>query len=242
MLSPEEKSAILLSSKSWFKDTLAINHIKNTVKLVNPKEFNVNPFLIGYLSKYLNGDTSPESLAKALIYPRVLGSSITTSFGQNLQTYITQALSAFGSITPGIDIEYTDSVDGRKKYCQLKAGPNTINKDDVKTIDDHFKDIKNLARTNALSLQMNDLIVGVLYGENDDISSHYKSLRDEKHYEVLVGEELWYRITGDRNFYDDLQSAIAEVATELGGKKELEETIKDLANHPDIIELSESLK
>lgn len=242
MLSETKKEAILTSSKLWFKDTLACNHIKNTTKLVNPKEFNINPFLIGYLSKYLSGDCSPKSIATALVYPRVLGSSITTSFGSNLQTYITQALSALGSTTSGIDIEYVDQVDQRKKYCQLKAGPNTINKDDVETIDRHFKDIKNLARTNGLGLQTNDLVVGVLYGESDEISTHYKNLRDNKHYELFVGKELWKRITGDDDFYEDLQKAIAEVATDLAGKDELEETIEELSKHKDIIALSESLK
>jgi hypothetical protein len=39
-----------------------------------------------------------------------------------------------GSVVHGIDIEFIDAIDGRKKYCQLKSGPSTINKDDVVTI------------------------------------------------------------------------------------------------------------
>lgn len=240
MLSDLEKDKILNSFKLWFKETLACNHIKNTTKLVNPKEFNINPFLVGYLAKYLNTDCSPRSIAKALIYPRVLGSSITTSFGTNLQKSITEILSAFGSTTSGIDIEYVDQLDNRKKYCQLKAGPNTINKDDVETIDRHFKAIKNLGRTNSLNLQQNDLVIGILYGDEDEISTHYKNLRDN--YEVFAGKELWKRITGDECFYNDLQKAIAEIASELSAQKELNETIDLLAKNKYIIELSKSLE
>ena len=32
-------------------------------------------------------------------------------------------------------------IDGEKKYCQLKSGPDTINKDDVETIAGHFKSV-----------------------------------------------------------------------------------------------------
>ena len=33
-----------------------------------------------------------------------------------------------------MDIEFEDALDGSHKYCQLKAGPNTINKDDVEKL------------------------------------------------------------------------------------------------------------
>lgn len=51
---------------------------------------------------------------------------------------------SFGSMVSGIDIEFEDALDGRHKYCQVKLGPNTINKDDVVTIHNHFKDARNL--------------------------------------------------------------------------------------------------
>ena len=100
-------------------------------------------FLYKYLAKFLTGNDDAESIAKALIYPRILGSSITTSFGMQVQKQITTLFPGFGSTTSGIDIEFVDAIDGRKKYCQLKAGPNTINKDDIKTVVDHFKSIRN---------------------------------------------------------------------------------------------------
>ena len=56
-----------------------------------------------------------------------------------MQGFISAIQNAVGSTTSGMDIEFTDQTDGRKKYCQLKAGPNTINADDVETIAGHFQ-------------------------------------------------------------------------------------------------------
>lgn len=75
-----------------------------------------------YLANFLTGNSSPKSIAKALIYPRILGTSITTSFGTNIQKFTNDVLDAFGSTTPGIDIEFIDRIDGHKKYCQMKSG------------------------------------------------------------------------------------------------------------------------
>src|SRR5690606_17298596 len=98
-----------------------------------------NPFLDKYKAQFLTGNDSPESVAKALIYPRVLGTSINTTFGSKMQKFCSEVLEGFASTTSGIDIEFIDLVDGHRKYCQVKAGPNTINKDDVDTINRHFQ-------------------------------------------------------------------------------------------------------
>jgi len=91
-----DKAEILDKAKDWFRDSIAQNHIKNTEKLVNPKQFNINPFLAVYLANFLTGNSSPESIAKVLLLPRVLGTSITTSFGQNIQSFTNDVLDAFG--------------------------------------------------------------------------------------------------------------------------------------------------
>src|SRR5690625_3294748 len=142
------------------------------------------------------------SIAKALVYPRVIGTSINTTFGNQLQKYCSQILDGFASTTSGIDIEFIDKLDGRKKYCQIKAGPNTINADDVETIKGHFDGVRNLARTNNLDIGLNDLIVGVFYGTPDQLSNHYKTLNRE--YPVFVGKDFWHRLTGYADFYNIL--------------------------------------
>lgn len=237
-MSQLDKNKILTEAKTWFKDSIAENHIKNTLKLVNPEEFNINPFLAGYLANFLTGNSSPESIARALVLPRVLSTSITTSFGTNIQKFTGILKDSFGSTTSGIDIEFIDQVDGNKKYCQLKLGPNTINKDDVESIAGHFKGVINLARTNGMRIPRDDMIVGVIYGEPDELSSHYNRITNQYDYPVIIGKDFWYRLTGDKDFYEDLLDAIASVAVEADFKDDLEEVISDLAKTDKIKALS----
>lgn len=224
------KADILEKAKVWFRDTIAINHQANTAKLKNPIEFDINPFLAPYLGAFIDGEVTANSVAKGLIYPRVLGTSITTSFGSNMQKFVAVVLkSTLGSTTTGIDIEFMDQIDGRRKYCQIKLGPNTINADDVITIHHHFDAVRNLAKTNHVPINLTDLVVGVLYGKEAQVSGHYKALRDDFHYPLYVGQEFWKHLTGDEDFYHDLIQVIGSVAVEVNGKQLLENTINALA-------------
>ena len=88
-MTAEQKKAIIESGKNYFRTSFIPNHIKNLNKL-RLKDFDINPFLINYLAAFLCGDTTPQAMAKALIYPRILGTSVSTSFGQNIQIFISQ--------------------------------------------------------------------------------------------------------------------------------------------------------
>lgn len=212
-MNKKQKEAIIESGKEYFRTSIIPNHIKNLQKL-QLKSFDINPFLINYLASFLCGDTTPKSLAKALIYPRILGTSLNTSFGQNIQIFISQLAEITGNASgiEGIDIEFKDALDGRKKYCQCKAGPQTINKDDVDTILGHFKRLIGKARLDRIPLQMDDMIVGVLYGER--ISANYKTIATT--YPVYCGAEFWEHMTGDKNFYFQLAKAFGKVVEEEG--------------------------
>lgn len=223
------KKIILSKAKRFFREKIVENHSRNTFKLRKLSEFNPNPFLLKYLSGFAFGKSTPVELAKVLIYPRVLGTSINTTFGTQLQSFCSEVLDGYASLIPGIDIEFVDQNDGRKKYCQIKAGPNTINKDDVKTIKDHFKDIKHIARTNRDRYidVSSDCIVGVFYGNDEDLSSFYRMIKED--YPVFIGQDFWYRLTGDEAFYQELIDVFAEVANEINGTELLNETIEILA-------------
>jgi len=237
-MTTNEKKAILESAKHWFYQDIAQQHIENTKKLADISQFKINPFLSVYLAKFLTGNSRPESIAKALIYPRVLGTSITTSFGTNIQKFTSNVLSTFGSTTNGIDIEFIDAIDNTKKYCQLKAGPNTINKDDVESIAGHFKSILNLSKTNNVRIAFSDLIVGVIYGNHEDLSGHYKRITSQYNYPVYIGQEFWTRLTGDANFYYDLIKAISDATITTDFSNELETVIQQLAQDSTIQKLS----
>ncbi len=209
------------------RHSLIESHKKNTLKLIDLNEFNVNPFLLNYLGFFFGGDKKYTTLAKVLLYPRILGTSITTSFGSQMQKFISDVLNGYGSTTPGIDLEFTDKIDGRYKYAQLKSGPNAINKDDVVSISNHFKAVINRARTNNVSVMSSDLVFCLLYGEPHEKNSFIKEL--ERDYPVYVGQEFWHRFTGDQGFYRALIRAISEVAEEINMKPLVDEVIKKLA-------------
>lgn len=222
-----DNDEIIIKAKLFFRNVIATNHIKNTRKLSDLNEFNVNPFLIKYLANYLSGDHSPQNIARALILPRVLGTSITTSFGQNLQKFIHTTLEGFGSTTKGMDIEFVDKIDGRRKYCQIKAGPQTINYDDVTTITNHFKSAINLGRANGVPIANMDCVVGVFYGEKEELSQFYRMLGND--FTVLAGKDFWLHLSGDPDFYDKLTDAIGDIAQDFDSTELLNDTINKLA-------------
>ena len=212
-MTEEQKLQIIESGKTYFREIIIPNHLKwlQTLKL---KDFKINPFLVNYLAAFLCGNTESESLAKALVYPRILGTSINTSFGQNIQIFISSLAQIAGNASgiDGIDIEFIDALDNRKKYCQCKAGPQTINKDDVATILGHFTHLQNKARLDRLDVGINDMIVGVLYGEANELSGNYKNI--DKTCPVYCGSEFWEHLTGDKQFYHRLAKAFGEVVEE----------------------------
>jgi hypothetical protein len=111
----------------------------------------------------------------------------------------------------------------------MKSGPNTINKDDVETISGHFQATIRLARTNNLRISLDDMIVGVIYGESNELSGHYKRIINQYHHPVHIGKDFWHRLTGDEEFYAKLIAAIGSIAIEADYSHELEETIEQLA-------------
>ncbi len=194
---------LLTQIVNYFETYIFQNHIeaslKNNAKL---KSYNINPIVIKYLSKVLEGDYTAKGVAKALYFPRVLGTSINSSFGTRIQNMFVELGLAQGSLIKGMDIEFVDRIDGRKKWCQLKSGPNTINSEDVNPLIKKFTNVTNLARTNSINLNNSDLILGVLYGEDNQLSQHYK--RIDKQFPVIVGKDFWHRLTGYPNFYEGL--------------------------------------
>lgn len=193
----------------YFKIKIFENHIASSLERNSKlKSYNINPIVLKYLSKILVDDYTPLGVAKALYYPRVLGTSINTSFGTQVQNMFVELSIAEGSMIKGMDIEFIDKIDNRKKWCQLKSGPNTINSEDVKPLIKKFTDTINLARTNkALAdVRNTDFIVGVLYGDEAELSMHYKNINSN--HPVHVGRDFWYRLTGFENFYDELVIAL----------------------------------
>jgi len=204
-----EELKLIESIVEYFRVRIFEKHISssltNNSKL---KSYNINPIVVKYLSKVIENNYSPEGVAKALYYPRVLGTSINTSFGTQIQNMFVDLGLAQGSMIKGMDIEFVDRIDNRKKWCQLKSGPNTINSEDVNPLIKKFTDTINLARTNKAfaNIRNTDFIVGVLYGEVTELSMHYRNINLV--HPVLIGKDFWYRLTGYPEFYNGLVEAL----------------------------------
>jgi hypothetical protein len=236
--SPENK-AVLDAAKVWFEEKIIASHVRNTMMLSDVDKFNINPFTVWYLAKFTDNEVTPRSIAKALILPRALGSSIATSLGTNLQRFITDTLvTAYGSAASGMDIDFKDRRDGLNKYSQLKLGPNTINKDDVKTINDKFKGVQNLLKANGQSLSKSHFAVGIMFGEESEVNSWYRELRDEHGWELYVGKDFWWRLTGDEDFLDRLVDVIQNSTESSAASTALESTIQNLSKDPRIQKLA----
>lgn len=130
---------IIERAKFFFRQEIAKNHELNTKKLTSLNHFNLNPFLDKYKANFLTGNDSPKSIAKALIYPRVLGTSINTTFGNKMQKFCSDVLEGFASTTSGIDIEFIDLTDGKKNIVRSKLVQIRSTKMMLKPSTDIFK-------------------------------------------------------------------------------------------------------
>ena len=214
-MTEQQKQAIIESGKQYFRSIIIPNHLKNLNKL-HLSSFDINPFLINYLAAFIKEDSQIIGLAKALVYPYIFDKVIDASSEQDVQSLVSLLQEVVGGASgiDGIDIEFIDAIDGRRKYCQCKAGPKTINKDDITTILSHFKYLMNKSRLDRMGLQFDDLVVGVLYGAKENLSAFYKAI--DTHYPVLCGSDFWMHLTGDKNFYHRLAKAFGEVVDEDG--------------------------
>ena len=95
------------------------------------------------------------------------------------------------------------------------------------TILGHFKKLIGKARLDHLPLQIDDMIVGVLYGEK--LSANYKTISAA--YPVYCGAEFWERLTGDKTFYYRFAKAFGEVVDEDGinGSALIKKKIEEIA-------------
>ena len=91
-MTAEQKLSIIESGKEYFRKIIIPSHIRN-LETLRLRDFKINPFLVNYLAAFLCGDNEPLSLAKALVYPRILGTSINTSLAAKYPNFYFQARS-----------------------------------------------------------------------------------------------------------------------------------------------------
>lgn len=224
-------STLLGQVIEYFEINIFKSHIETIAKKHSQiKSYNINPIVVRYLSELIEGEYSPLGVAKALFYPRVLGTSINTSFGTRVQKMFIDLKigGASGSLIKGMDIEFVDKLDKRKKWCQLKSGPNTINSEDVAPLLNKFNKTIRLAKTNSVrNIANSDFIVGIIYGTSNELSQHYKRINET--FPVYIGAEFWHRLTGDVSFYNNLIRSLYSSIEHLDTKEVLSKGCQKLA-------------
>ncbi|MDM7540008.1 PmeII family type II restriction endonuclease [Leuconostoc mesenteroides] len=220
------ETELLERAQSFFEEKFMKNQ-KAAFKKLSLDKIKYNPFLIRELASRISDTIDANSVAKALVYPRVLGTSANTAFGSNTQNMIVEIMGQdVVSNVSGMDIEYHSPVTGDYRWAQLKAGPNTINKNDIAPMENDFQKAQNLAKQNRNTrFTFNSPVCAILYGEHDQVSSVYKTMESNGKINILVGEEFWYDLTGYKDFYQQLIKSIKQASQSISLKPTIDEAV-----------------
>ncbi|MBI2551609.1 restriction endonuclease [Candidatus Uhrbacteria bacterium] len=223
-----------LALRGFFDDEFSDLISEKLEKGHSLSKFKVNPFTLIALASGVLGEATPENMAKALLYPHVFGTSVTTTFGDKMQKLCILHLGAQASSTPGMDIEFVDKVDGKKILLQLKSGPNTINAGDVAPILEDFRSAHRLLLQNRAS-DLPVFAIGVVYGRKEMLSGHYRKILAQNvggqmEIPVYIGKDFWWRMTGEEGFYESMIRIFVEVFGEKNFQALLEDDLKRLSS------------
>jgi hypothetical protein len=229
-MTPELKKTLT----EYFKDEFAGKILAKLKEGHDLSSFNFNPLVSIALSSGVYGNPTPMNMAKALLYPRVFGTSINTTFGDKMQKMCVRYLGAAASGTTGIDIEYEDKLDGQNVVMQLKAGPNTINYDDVEPIVSKMGTAYRTLRQNRAD-NMPIFAIGITYGVMADISAHYRriaasSVGGQLNIPIYIGQDFWHRLTGNPTFYSEMISLFVDIFEKEDYSDLLQEDLDRLAS------------
>lgn len=196
-----QKKAIIESGKQYFRSTIIPNHLKKLQKL-QLKDINVNPFLISYLAAFLCHDTDPVSLAKALVYPRILETCLSSSLGLYTQNFLYSLEENIGRVSSidGIDFEFVDTLDGRNKFCIFDSKIDSV-EELTEILEKSKKAILEIDKEHWYDL-MDDVIICVPFGNERELSAEMRMVSTI--HPVLSGVDFWCHLTGDKNFYNSL--------------------------------------
>lgn len=226
------KQKMLRKAEGCFDELLKRRSLK-LKELSHLKNHDLNPLLDIHKAIYAYGSDSDVNLAKALIIPSIIGTGLNTSFGNIIQkNYLLEFNNVTASYIKGLDIEFTSAIDNQHIYCQLKAGVNTINADDVNPILQKFTKAIHLIKTNGGGAIPNErFIVGVFSGEYEDRNGNYKKIEKNSNHPVLVGKSFWQAVTGDPTFYEDLYMVLQNYQRKHSyNKTELDTAVNTLAS------------
>lgn len=162
------------------------------IKLEN---LDLNPFLLRLL-----GLNTPREIAEFMVSQRT-ERGVVTSYGIRIQTIA--KVFATGTGAEGADI--MKEKNGKRHYIQMKAGPNTPNKDLVAMIN---RLLRGAVRRNRGSVPL----LGMTYGKRKRVSSIIQRYSEV---DWLIGREFWTFISDDDEFAKELFKLIVDVADDV---------------------------
>lgn len=152
-----------------------------------------NPFLLRLL-----GFETPREIAEFMVTQRTERGAV-TSYGTRIQA-IAKLITTRGTGVEGADI--CKEKNGCRYYIQVKAGPNTPDKDIVQQINTL---LSGATRRNHGSVAL----LGMTYGKRDRVSS---IIRRYSQIDWLIGKEFWEFISDDPMFVQTLFGIVQDVA------------------------------
>ena len=225
------ETQILQTFTSWFDGWLD-DRILATKNFAKIDQYKINEFTLIFQTLALRNKLDVNSIAETLVTIGWAGQSLSTSFGDQLQKkFMIKIPGVNASVVKGIDIEYIDFFDKKRKYVQLKTGPLTINAGDVKPILDEFTSAKRLARQNGLIVPDTDFIMGVIYGKRKQINAHYLKI-EQAGYDVMVGNDLFEHITGIPGLADKIMRIAKKLMRSKKPYPHLQKAKRELAKNP----------
>lgn len=153
----------------------------DTINAIDINNIDFNPLLLRLL-----GFTSAKEIAEFIIAERI-ERSVVTSYGQRIQT-IAKIITERGTGVEGADI--CKEKDNRRYYIQLKAGPNTPDKDMMKSINTL---LQSATRRNRGSVAL----LGMTYGKTERVSS---IIQKYSQIDWLIGKKFWAFISDQPDF------------------------------------------
>lgn len=150
-----------------------------------------NPYL--YRAKAMSSAAEiVESVLNAYI-----SSSEETIFGNCFFEPIAKAASGgMKALAEGIDIMIESAEENTMYAIAVKSGPNVFNADSKKRQEQNFNAASKLAKQGHFAY---DPIIGYSYGKK-----RTKKSSKPKIYRELAGQDFWYELTGEKDFYQKI--------------------------------------
>ncbi len=157
-----------------------------------------NPYL--YRAKAMQ---SADEIVEAILSAFV-SSSEETIFGNVFFEPIAKAVSGGNkALAEGIDIMVEDDENNVMHAIAVKSGPSVFNADSKKRQEQNFNAAHKLATQAHLAY---DPIIGYSYGKKRS-----SKRGTPKIYRELAGQDFWYELTGDKDFYKKIISYMGDL-------------------------------